>query len=114
MYFRKKLREKISNMFQVWLHPNNPGNSYLKYEVDPLPKEMEDLIKLRKIESFDRVSVDFISHDFKDLHSTEVAKLREKKVPILSWTIKSEADEEIAREYSDNITFEGYMAKHIF
>mgnify|MGYP003322116895 FL=1 len=73
----------------------------------------EDLIKLRKIESFDKVSVDFISHDFKDLHSTEVAKLREKKVPILSWTIKSEADEEIAREYSDNITFEGYMAKHI-
>ena len=39
--------KKISNMFLVWLHPNNPGNSYLKYEVDPLPKEMEDLIKLR-------------------------------------------------------------------
>ena len=43
----KNYGKKISNMFLVWLHPNNPGNSYLKYEVDPLPKEMEDLIKLR-------------------------------------------------------------------
>ena len=34
-------------MFLVWLHPNNPGNSYLRYEVDSLPKEMEDLVKLR-------------------------------------------------------------------
>jgi hypothetical protein len=73
----------------------------------------EDLIKLRKIESFESVSADFISHNFKDLHSIEVAKLREKKVPILSWTIKSEADEKIARECSDNITFEGYLAKHV-
>ena len=43
----KNYGKKISNMFLVWLHPNNPGNSYLKYEVDPLSKEMEDLIKLR-------------------------------------------------------------------
>ena len=43
----KNYGKKISNMFLVWLHPNNPGNSYLKYEVDSLPKEMEDLIKLR-------------------------------------------------------------------
>ena len=43
----KNYGKKISNMFLVWLHPNNPGNSYLRYEVDSLPKEMEDLIKLR-------------------------------------------------------------------
>jgi ribonucleotide reductase alpha subunit len=34
-------------MFLVGLHPNNSGNSYLRYEVDSLSKEMEDLIKLR-------------------------------------------------------------------
>ena len=43
----KNYGKKVSNMFLVWLHPNNPGNSYLRYEVDSLPKEMEDLIKLR-------------------------------------------------------------------
>ena len=73
----------------------------------------EELVKLRNIESFDNVSADFISHDFKDLNSKVLAKFREKKTPIFSWTIKSEADEKIAREYSDNITFEGYMAKHV-
>ena len=34
-------------MFLVWLHPDNPGNSYLRYEVDSLPREMEGLIDLR-------------------------------------------------------------------
>ena len=43
----KNYGKKISNMYLVWLHPNNPGNSYLRYEVDSLPKEMEDLVKLR-------------------------------------------------------------------
>ncbi|MEC9138542.1 MAG: PD-(D/E)XK nuclease family protein, partial [Candidatus Thermoplasmatota archaeon] len=43
----KNYDKKISNMFLVWLHPNNSGNSYLRYEVDSLPKEMEDLVKLR-------------------------------------------------------------------
>ena len=43
----KNYGKKISNMFLVWLHPNNSGNSYLRYEVDSLPKEMEDLVKLR-------------------------------------------------------------------
>ena len=74
----------------------------------------EYLVELRNINSFDKVSADFISHDFKDLHSRALVKFREKKIPILSWTIKSEADEKIARDYSDNITFEGYMAKHVF
>lgn len=74
----------------------------------------EYLIELRNIDSFDHVSADFISHDFNDLKSTVLAKFREKKTSVLSWTIKSEADEKIARKYSDNITFEGYMAKHVF
>jgi len=73
----------------------------------------KDLVKLRNIESFDRISADFISHDFNDFNSPAVAKFRKKKVPILSWTIKSEADEAVARQFSDNITFEGYMAKHV-
>ena len=43
----KNYGKKVSNMFLVWLHPNNKGNSYLRFEVDSLSKEMEDLIKLR-------------------------------------------------------------------
>ena len=58
----KNYGKKISNMFLVWLHPNNPGNSYLKYEVDSLPKEMEDLIKLR----LSRTNSGAISNPFVD------------------------------------------------
>ena len=43
----KNYGKKVSNMFLVWLHPNNKGNSYLRFEVDSLSKEIEDLIKLR-------------------------------------------------------------------
>ena len=44
----KNYGKKVSNMFLVGLHPNNSGNSYLRYEVDILSNEMENLIELRK------------------------------------------------------------------
>ena len=44
----KNYGKKVSNMFLVGLHPNNTGNTFLRYEVDSLSKEMIDLIELRK------------------------------------------------------------------
>ncbi len=64
--------------------------------------------ELALIEDAARLSVDFISHQQKDLASLHVAAMKEKGVPIFCWTIRSPEDEARARTVADNITFEGY------
>nr|WP_111301973.1 glycerophosphodiester phosphodiesterase family protein [Paracoccus saliphilus] len=65
---------------------------------------------LATIDDFDRSGASFISHDKADLGNPRVDALRAQGVPILCWTIRSEAEEPAARRISDNITFEGYRA----
>ena len=48
----------------------------------------------------------FVSHDRRDLGA--VAGLRARGVPVLTWTIRSEAEAEAALARADQITFEGY------
>ena len=74
----------------------------------------KELKLLRELVYFDKMSCDFISHNFRNLDTQPVESLRNRGVPILSWTIKSIKDEEIARKKSVNITFEGYMANHVY
>jgi len=74
---------------------------------------IQKLELLRELVYFDQIPCDFISHNFQNLDSHPVEKLRNRGVPILSWTIKSVDDEVKARKKAINITFEGYMAKHI-
>ncbi|MBB5221328.1 glycerophosphoryl diester phosphodiesterase [Amaricoccus macauensis] len=52
----------------------------------------------------------FISHDRHDLSNPLVAKLKAGGLPILTWTVRSAAQEAEARAIADNITFEGYLA----
>ena len=78
------------------------------------PKISKHKLKLlRELVYFDQIPCDFISHDFQNLNSDPVEKLRNRGIPILSWTIKSAVDEVKARKRAANITFEGYMAKHV-
>lgn len=73
------------------------------------PDLTSDTLKaLREIDAFDEVGASFISHNWKHLNAPRVAELKARGVPILCWTIKSAADEAIARRMADNITFEGY------
>jgi len=74
---------------------------------------IQKLELLRELVYFDQIPCDFISHNFQNLDSHPVEKLRNRGVPVLSWTIKSVADEVKARKKAINITFEGYMAKHV-
>jgi len=39
-----------------------------------------------------------------------IHSLKERDIPVLTWTIRSEAEERAARRIADNITFEGYAA----
>ena len=59
---------------------------------------------------FDDVGAAFISHRWQDLQDPSVGALKSRGVPILCWTVKSEADEVEARRVADNITFEGFLA----
>lgn len=63
---------------------------------------------LRAISDFERVAADFISHEAADLDRARVAALKAAGVPVLCWTVRSEAEEAAARSVADNITFEGY------
>ena len=51
----------------------------------------------------------FISHDHRDLDRPMVAGLRDSGLPVLCWTVRSRAEEERARKFADNVTFEGYL-----
>jgi glycerophosphoryl diester phosphodiesterase len=76
----------------------------------PLPAAVGNI--LRDIPDYDQVEASFISHEAADLARPRVAALRRQGADILCWTIKSAEEEALAREYAQNITFEGYLAAH--
>ncbi|WP_282181711.1 glycerophosphodiester phosphodiesterase family protein [Aliiroseovarius marinus] len=65
---------------------------------------------LRDIPDFDRVGASFISHDVRDLDNPAVTRLKDRGVPVLCWTVRSQEVEAEARKIADNVTFEGYLA----
>ncbi len=64
--------------------------------------------RLAEIADFDAVGAAFISHDWQDLTRPRVRELKAKGAAILCWTIRSQAEEMLARKVAHNITFEGY------
>jgi glycerophosphoryl diester phosphodiesterase len=65
---------------------------------------------LRTIPDYDRTQSSFISHELADLERPRVADLKAEGAAILTWTVRSPADEQFARRIVHNITFEGYPA----
>lgn len=74
----------------------------------PLSPEVCD--RLRRIPDFDATGSSFISHEGRDLARPRVAELKAQGAKVLCWTIRSAADEALARRHADNVTFEGYLA----
>lgn len=71
----------------------------------PLARRKE-LVEIQGVEG---VPLDFISHDRGNLSSPRVAEMKAAGLPILCWTVRSEAEAAEARRVADQITFEGYM-----
>lgn len=94
------------------LAPHLPrGITTSAYDPDdwaPLPVEVCD--RLRPIPDYDATGSSFISHEARDLARPRVAKLKAQGARVLCWTIRSAADEALARRIADNVTFEGYPA----
>ena len=94
------------------LAPHLPrGITTSAYDPDdwaPLPKEVCD--RLRGVPDYDATGSSFISHEGRDLARPRVAELKAQGAAILCWTIRSAADEALARQFADNVTFEGYLS----
>lgn len=85
-------------------------DTFTQADWPPVPEAR--LAELRPIPDLERVGASFISHRLSDLPNPRVAEISRSGLPILCWTVKSEQDEKEARQFADNITFEGYAAHH--
>jgi glycerophosphoryl diester phosphodiesterase len=85
-------------------------SAYDPEDWSPLPEAT--CIRLRAIPDYDRTGASFLSHEAADLARPRVAELKAQGAAILCWTIRSPEAEVRAREVAQNITFEGYPARH--
>lgn len=65
--------------------------------------------ELAGLADYERTGASFVSHNHRELDNPAVTRLRARGAPVLSWTIRSPAEEAAARRGSDNVTFEGYL-----
>ena len=56
-----------------------------------------------------KLKLDFITHNVKKIHSSQIHIARRENLPILCWTVRSKSEENLARKTFNNITFEGYL-----
>lgn len=91
-----------------WVKRNYPGidagqlsTNYKNYDVPFYKKFILQNMLLNFI-----VKPDFISYDIDGLPNNIVKRMREKEIPILSWTVKTKEQLEKAKKYSDNFIFE--------
>lgn len=62
----------------------------------------------RDYAALETTGASFVSHDWRSLGAPAVASVRERGADILCWTVRSPAEELVARRTASNITFEGY------
>ncbi|MEO0637408.1 MAG: glycerophosphodiester phosphodiesterase family protein [Pseudomonadota bacterium] len=59
--------------------------------------------------------ISFISYDVKQLPNSFVARARrEHRMPVITWTVRTEDDAHLTYEHADQITFEGFDPDAIF
>jgi glycerophosphoryl diester phosphodiesterase len=85
-------------------------SAYDPEDWSPLPEVT--CIRLRGIPDYDRTGASFVSHEAADLARPRLAALKAQGAAILCWTIRSPEAEDQARHVAQNITFEGYAARH--
>lgn len=76
------------------------------YDSLPLAKQIE----LRTFAHVERTRPDFVSFFYEELPWAPIDAFRAAGMPIITWTIRSEKQAWQARRYSDQITFEGFIA----
>jgi glycerophosphoryl diester phosphodiesterase len=77
-------------------------------EYDALP--LHTRTSMGKMDHLERTRPHFVSYYFRDLPYPLVADLRSEGHPVITWTIRNRQEELMARQYSDQVTFEGFEA----
>jgi len=73
-----------------------------------LTAEMDDKAFDQHMGIATRCNVDFVSYQLKNLDTKFVRTFRKTGRPIISWTVKSEADHTYSNKFADQPTFEGF------
>ncbi|KZY50621.1 phosphodiesterase [Sulfitobacter sp. KE29] len=81
------------------------------YRPDEWPLPAATCDRLREIPDYADSGSCFISHEADDLSRPRVAELKAEGAAVLCWTIRSQAEEEIARQVAQNVTFEDYLPR---
>jgi glycerophosphoryl diester phosphodiesterase len=76
------------------------------YQALPLQRRIE----MRRFDHLPRTKPHFVSFNFGELPFQPVQEIRAAGHPILTWTLKNQADAARAKRFSDQITFENYLA----
>ena len=103
--------KSFNHVIMTWFAKNAPDvprgmlGSSLKGENKPWIYKY--IIKNLKLAPF--VKPNFISYEHSELSNRALYKFRQKNLPILAWTIRSEKDAQVAKEKADNIIFEDYI-----
>lgn len=77
-----------------------------EYRLLPLSRR----VAMRTFQHLPKTKAHFVSFNYAELPFEPVSEIRAAGHPIISWTIKSAEAAERARRWSDQITFEGFMA----
>ncbi|UWR30269.1 phosphodiesterase [Sulfitobacter sp. W002] len=94
------------------LLPDVPrGLTTSAYRPDEWPLPAATCDRLRGIPDYADTGSCFISHEADDLNRPRVAELKADGAAVLCWTIRSQAEEDIARQVAQNVTFEGYLPR---
>ncbi len=107
--YKGKFAVQSFNPFSlIWFKVNAPGilRGQLSSNFKSLNAEYYKKTMLRYMFFNWKSKPDFISYDLSALPNWRVKTLRNKGVPILSWTVKNNSDLEKAKNYSDNYIFE--------
>lgn len=66
-------------------------------------------LAMRNFSHLEKTKPHFVSYAFRELPFAPVTEIHKAGHPVISWTIRSEAEAAIARRFSDQITFEGFL-----
>ena len=102
--------EAVATLAEI--SPNSARGIVADRFVDPYYNKLSvsRRLELQSLSHLPRTRPHFVSFDFKALPFAPVQNIRAMGFPVITWTIKSKADEEMARRWSDQVTFEGYHA----
>ncbi len=79
--------------------------------IDPYyePLSVTKRVAMREMLHVPQSQPHFVSFDFRQLPFEPITEFRAAGFPIISWTINSEENAQVARRWSDQITFENFL-----